>query len=137
MREPLITPAGLSRLSSELDHLKTAGRREIALRLQHAFATEADPSANGDYLFAREEQAMLEARIARLEERLGAARVVEADMANDVVDLGECVRLRNVDTGKRHRYELVGSLESDPRLGRSGFGGGLQSTLRDDTVMTN
>ncbi len=118
MREPLITPAGLLRLSGELDRLKTAGRREIALRLRHALATEADPSANADYQFAREEQAMLEARIARLEERLGAARVVEPDNADDVVDLGECVRLRNVDTGARHRYELVGSLESDPRSGR-------------------
>ena len=46
------------------------------------------------------------------------ARVVEPDNADDIVDLGECVRLRNVDTGTRHRYELVGSLESDPRQGR-------------------
>ena len=134
MREPLITPAGLPRLTGELDRLKTAGRREIALRLRHAIATEADPSANADYQFVREEQAMLEARIARLEERLGAARVVEPDNADDVVDLGECVRLRNVDTGARHRYELVGSLESDPRSGRISAESPLGRALLNKTV---
>lgn len=118
MKETLITPAGLLRLSGELDRLKTAGRHEIAERIRHAISTDADATANSDYLAAREEQALLEFRIARLEQRLTAAHVAEPDAANGVVDLGERVRIRDLDTGARHEYELVGSFEADPGAGR-------------------
>jgi transcription elongation factor GreA len=118
MNERLITAEGLVRLTEELDRLRTAGRREAAERLRHAVAAEADPSTNADYIAAREEQARLEARIARLEERLAAARVVGPDHANDTVDVGERVRLRDLDTGSRFTYELVGSFEADPASGR-------------------
>jgi len=118
MKETLITPAGFSRLNDELDRLKTTGRYEIVKRIRYAISTDADATANADYLDAREEQALLEVKIARLEQRLARARIAEPDAANDVVDLGERVRLRDLDTGARHVYELVGSLEADPGAGR-------------------
>jgi transcription elongation factor GreA len=118
MNERLFTAEGLARLTEELDRLRTTGRREVAERLRHAVAAEADPSTNADYNEAREEQARLEARIARLEDRLAAARVVGPDHANDTVDVGERVRLRDLDTGSRLTYELVGSFEADPACGR-------------------
>ncbi len=118
MTERLFTAEGLARLRDELDRLKTVGRREVADRLRHAVAAEADPSTNADYIEAREEQARLEARIARLEDRLAAAKVVEPDNGNDMVDVGERVRLRDLDTGSRLTYELVGSFEADPAAGR-------------------
>ena len=118
MNETAITLAGLARLCEELERLKTTGRQEIADRLRHAVSMEADVSANAAYLAAREEQARLEARIAQLEERLATTRVVEPDGANDVVDLGERVRLRDLDTGSKVEYELVGSYEADPGAGR-------------------
>jgi len=118
MNETLITPAGLLRLSDELDRLKSTGRDEIAERIRHAVSTDADPTANSDYLAAREEQAVHEWRIAQLERRLAAARVAEPDAGNGVVDLGERVLLRDLDTGAVHEYELVGSFEADPAAGR-------------------
>ncbi len=118
MNERLMTAEGLARLSEELDRLKTTGRHEIADRLRHAVATETDPSVDADYLAAREEQARLEAKIARLEQRFSSARVVEPDDANGAVDLGERVRLRDLDTGSNVVYELVGSFEADPAAGR-------------------
>ena len=118
MKETLITPAGLVRLHEELQRLKTSGRREITERIRHAVSTDADASANGDYLAAREEQALLELKIARLEQRLDATRVAEPDAENGVVDLGERVRLRDLDTGARYEYELVGALEANPAAGR-------------------
>jgi len=118
MNESLITPAGLARLSEELQRLKTTGREEIAERIRHAISTDADPTANADYLAAREEQALHESRIARLEQRLAAARVAEPDAENDVVDLGERVLLRDLDTHAVLEYELVGSFEADPTAGR-------------------
>jgi transcription elongation factor GreA len=118
MKERLITLDGLSRLCSELDELKTIGRQEVADRIRYAVSVEADPSMSADYLAAREEQARLEARIALLEERLAAARVAGPDGANDTVDLGERVRLRDLETGRRIEYELVGTFEADPTAGR-------------------
>jgi transcription elongation factor GreA len=118
MNETLITPTGLARLSDELDRLRTLGRQEITERIRRSIATDADATANADYQAAREEQGALEARIARLERRLESAHVVEPDASNNVLDLGERVRLRDLETGKRHEYVLVGSLEADPGAGR-------------------
>jgi transcription elongation factor GreA len=118
MNETMITPDGLARLTDELDRLRTTGRSKAAERLREAIGTDADPSANSDYLAAREEQALLESRIARLEQRLAAAHVAEPDAGNDIVDLGERVRLRDLDTGARLEYELVGSFEADPAASR-------------------
>lgn len=118
MHETLITPAGLARLTDELNRLRTLGRQEITERIRTAIGTDADASANADYQAAREEQGLLETRIAQLEQRLEAVRVVEPNASNNVLDLGERVRIRDLDTGTRHEYELVGSLEADPGAGR-------------------
>jgi transcription elongation factor GreA len=118
MKETLITPAGFARLQEELERLKTSGRHEITERIRNAISTDADATANSDYLAAREEQALLEFRIARLEQRLDATRVAEPNARSGVVELGKRVRLRDLDTGTRHEYELVGALEADPAAGR-------------------
>jgi transcription elongation factor GreA len=118
MRETLITADGLARLSEVLEQLRTSGRREMTERIRTAISTDADFTANADYQAAREEQALLEARIERLERQLDAARVAAPDAANGVVDLGERVRLRDLETGKRLEYELVGTFEADPASGR-------------------
>jgi transcription elongation factor GreA len=118
VKETLITPAGLTRLADELERLRTSGREAITERIRASVSTDADAANNPDYQAAREEQGLLEARIARLERRLAAAVVAQPDAANDVVDLGERVRLRDLDTGARFEYELVGSLEADPTDGR-------------------
>jgi transcription elongation factor GreA len=118
MHEALITRDGLARLSAELQRLQTGGRREIVERLRHASASEANGATSADYLGAREDQALLEQRIARLEERLRSAQVVEPLPGNGRIDLGERVRLRALDSGERLELELVGPFESDPFAGR-------------------
>ena len=118
MNETVITPEGLQRLSDELERLSTDGRRAITERLRHAAASEANPDENADYLGVREDQALLERRIAQLEERLASAQVVEPQVGNGRIDVGERVRLRNLDSGERLELELVGPLEADPTGGR-------------------
>ena len=139
MTETVITSAGLARLSDELERLRTDGRREITERIRSAVSTDADVNANTDYLAAREEQAQLEYRIARLEQRLAAARIAEPDAGNGLVDVGERVRVRDLDTGKRHVYELVGALEADPAAGRvsveSPFGRAIIGRRRGEEVV--
>jgi transcription elongation factor GreA len=118
VNQTLITPTGLTQLQNELEALRTSGRQAITDRIRAAISTDADASANADYQAAREEQMLLEARIARLEQWLAVALVAEPDAANDVVDLGERVGLRDLETGRHLEYELVGSFEADPTAGR-------------------
>lgn len=118
MNESVITREGLERLNQELDRLVTGGRREIAERLRDVATSEANPAENGDYHNVREEQAMLEHRIATLQERLRRARVVDPQLGNGRIDVGERVRLRELASGERLELELVGPLESDPAAGR-------------------
>jgi transcription elongation factor GreA len=118
MNETVITPEGLVRLSAELEHLTTVGRTEAAERLKHAARTEANQAENADYHAAREEQALLERRIALLEERLRSARVVAPHPENGRVDVGERVFLRDLDSGEGLELELVGPLEGDASAGR-------------------
>jgi transcription elongation factor GreA len=102
----------------ELEELTTTGRREIAERLRHATSAEANAEESVDYQDVREDQALLERRIALLEERIASAQVVDPDAANGVVDVGERVTVRDVETGEQLEYELVGSFEGDPASGR-------------------
>jgi len=114
----VITREGLARLEAELEQLKTAGRDEIAERLRAAISTDANAAENADLHQARDEQSLLERRIAILEDRIRTADPVDPDAFNGVVDVGERVRLRDLETGQRLSYDLVGSLESDVFAGR-------------------
>ena len=118
MAEIVITRDGLERLSAELENLTTEGRREIADRLRHAAAGEPNHAENAEYLDVREDQALLERRIALLEERLRSAQVAEPNPGNGRVDVGERVRVRELESGARLELELVGPFESDAGAGR-------------------
>jgi transcription elongation factor GreA len=113
MHEAVITERGLAELSEELDRLTTHGRDEIAARLEQAASREANRLENADYLGVLDDQARLERRIAVLEERLRSAQLVEPQPGNGRVDVGERVRVRDLDSGTRFDLELVGPLEAD------------------------
>ena len=118
MTQTLITPAGLARLREELERLTTIRRQEIAERIRHAVSSERNLVENGDYHDAREEQALLERRIIILQERIVDAEVVAPDAENGVLDVGERVRLRDLENDEEVQYELVGSFEANPFAGR-------------------
>ena len=118
MNEVVITREGLERLDAELERLTTEGRREIAERLRHAAASEANCAENAEYIGVREDQALLERRIALLAERLQSAEVIEPQPGNGRIDVGERVRVRDLESGQRLDLELVGPLESDAGVGR-------------------
>lgn len=114
MEETPITPVGLARLQAELERLTTVGRDEIGERLREALGAETNGADTPGYRDVCEDQALLELRIGLLERRIASARIVEPGDANGVIDLGERVRLRDVDSGERLRFELVGPFEADP-----------------------
>jgi transcription elongation factor GreA len=118
MVDTVITREGLARLTYELEQLRTHGRREIAERIRAAVTTNANVVESAEYHEARDDQATLERRIAVLEERLALARLADPDGTNGLVDVGERVGVRDVDSGRRVQYELVGALEADVSKGR-------------------
>ena len=114
MKEVILTPEGFKKLKEEIEYLSTVRRREIAERIRVA-REFGDIAENAEYDDAKNEQAMLEARIAKLEERLAAARVIEKkEIAKDVVSVGSKVKLRDVTAKQTVEYYIVGSAEANP-----------------------
>jgi transcription elongation factor GreA len=114
VRNVLLTPEGFTKLETELERLSTEGRGEIAERLRHALESGDDLSENGDYFDVREDQALLEQRIALLQDRLARARVIESPSVGDVVAIGGRVRLCELETDETVEYRIVGSAEANP-----------------------
>jgi transcription elongation factor GreA len=113
-KEVLLTPEGLEKLKAEIEDLSTNKRREVAERIKEA-REFGDISENSEYDDAKNEQAMLEARIAQLEEKLRAAQVIDAsDTSTDVVRVGVVVHVKDEKTGKSEPFTIVGSTEADP-----------------------
>jgi transcription elongation factor GreA len=114
LKEIILTKEGYQALKKEIEDLSTRRRREVAERIKTA-REFGDIAENAEYDAAKTEQAMLEARIAKLEERLAAARVIEKrDISKDVVSVGSTVRLRDVDAKQTVEYRIVGSAEANP-----------------------
>ena len=114
MKEIILTKEGYNALKKEIEFLSITRRREVAERIKIA-REFGDIAENAEYDAAKNEQAMLEARIAKLEERLAAARVIEKrDISKDVVSVGSTVRLRDVDAKQTVEYRIVGSAEANP-----------------------
>ena len=114
MKEVILTPEGYEKLKVEIDTLSTEKRREVADRIRVA-REFGDIAENAEYDDAKNEQAMLEHKIAQLEERLARARVIDtADVDTSVVSVGSVVRLRDVDAKETLEYHIVGSAEANP-----------------------
>jgi transcription elongation factor GreA len=112
-KETILTPEGLANLKAELEHMSTTRRREVAARIKEA-REFGDISENAEYDDAKNEQAMLESRIAQLEERLRSATVVDAsELSTDVVRVGSTVHVVDGD-GQKRTYTIVGSAEAKP-----------------------
>jgi transcription elongation factor GreA len=114
VKEVILTREGYDKLKQEIEHLSTEKRREVADRIRIA-REFGDITENSEYDDAKNEQALLEHRIATLEERLLSARVIEKkDIAKDVVSVGSKVKLRDIGANKTFEYRIVGSAEANP-----------------------
>jgi transcription elongation factor GreA len=112
-KDTILTPQGLEDLKTELEDLTTNRRREVAERIKEA-REYGDISENSEYDDAKNEQAMLESRIALLEERIRSAQVVDAKaLSTDQVQVGMTVTFTDVGTGKENAYTLVGAAEAN------------------------
>jgi transcription elongation factor GreA len=114
VKEVILTPEGYERLKNEIEELSTTKRREVAERIRIA-REFGDIAENAEYDDAKNEQMLLEHRIATLEERMRDARVIsKKDIAKDVVSIGSKVKLRDVSAKETVEYHIVGSAEANP-----------------------
>ena len=112
-RESLITQEGLEKLRTELTDLTTVKRREVAARIKEA-REFGDIMENSEYDDAKNEQALLERRIAQLEERLRRATVVdEKQLDTDTVGVGVAVHVKDQKSGDSKKFQIVGSAEAN------------------------
>ncbi len=111
----MVTAEGYKQLEEELDLLKGEKRKEIAEKIKVA-RSYGDLSENSEYDDAKNEQAILEARIATIEATLKVAVIIdENDISNETVHVGSVVRLDNVSAGREVTYKITGSNEANPR----------------------
>jgi transcription elongation factor GreA len=113
-RESLITQEGLEKLKEEVEYLSTVKRREVAARIKDA-REFGDIMENSEYDDAKNEQALLESRIAQLEERLRRATVIdESEIDTAVVGVGVLVHVKDQKSGESRKFQIVGSAEANP-----------------------
>lgn len=116
-KEIVMTSAGLRALEDELEQLKTVKRKEVAEKIKVARGY-GDLSENSEYDEAKNEQGLVEGRIALLEKMLKHARVVtEEELSTDRVSVGSHVLIRDED-GEEEEYDITSSAESDPMNGK-------------------
>ena len=111
-KEIYLTEKGLDEIKKELDFLKLEKRPEIILALKEARA-QGDLSENSEYDAARNEQALVESKIAELEKMVENAVVIK-EVDTDKVSIGTSVKIEYVDDGETESYMVVGSKEADP-----------------------
>jgi len=114
LKEVILTAEGYEKLKQEIELLQTEKRREVAERIRVA-REFGDIAENAEYDDAKNEQAMLEHKIAQLEERLLSARVItKKEISKDTVSVGSKVRIRDVAARQTFEYHIVGSAEANP-----------------------
>ncbi|MBE6793594.1 MAG: transcription elongation factor GreA [Ruminococcaceae bacterium] len=111
----LLTAEGLKQLEEELDLLKGEKRKEIAEKIKVA-RSYGDLSENSEYDDAKNEQAILEARIATIEATLKVAVIIdENEITDQTVHVGSLVKVENISMGRVAEYRIIGSNESNPK----------------------
>jgi transcription elongation factor GreA len=114
-----ITAAGIEELKAELAELEGPARQTMAARIKVA-REEGDLKENAEYHVAKEDQAHMETRIKRLQERLHNAVVVEVDAASasDSFAFGLSAEVLDESNGETNVWTLVGSTEANLAEGR-------------------
>ena len=119
--ELIMTEEGLTKLETELEELKTVRRKEVAVKIKEALAF-GDLSENSEYDEAKNEQALVEARIAQLENQLKHAKIIDAEqIKTDTVNIGTKVKILDLELNEEEEYEIVGPTEADPAQNRLSY----------------
>lgn len=112
-KEVVVTREGYRKLEEELDNLRTVVRKEVAEKIKVARGY-GDLSENAEYDAAKEEQGIVEAKIADLEATLKLARIIDdEDLSTDTVSIGMRVIVQEEGEDETETYDITGSTEAD------------------------
>ena len=124
-----LTESGFQKLKDELEHLRSVERPAISAQIAEA-RDKGDLSENAEYDAAKEAQGMLEMRIAKLEQQLANARILdESKIDTTKVQILSRVKLRNKSTGKDVEYTLVSESEANLKEGKLAIGTPIAKAL--------
>ncbi len=112
-----VSQARLDQLKEELNYLQTVREKEVAEQIKEA-RSFGDLSENSEYDEAKTEQGKLYSKIAEIQEIIDNAEIIEIISEGDAIGMGFRVSLLEIGETEPEEYEIVGSQESDPRLGR-------------------
>ena len=128
------TAEGLKKLRDELRQLKDIERPKASQAIAEA-RDKGDLSENAEYDAAKEAQGMLEMKIAKLDEQLAGARLIdESQMDNSKVLVLSIVKIKNQTTGKEMTYTLVADGEADLAAGKISVNSPIGKGLLGKTV---
>lgn len=120
-KQVILTQEGLEALEQELEYLKSVKRKEVAEKIKVALSF-GDLSENSEYDEAKNDQAIMEARIADIEVMLKNVVVIdESELSNENIHIGSKVEVRVTPEGKPpsvKEYKIVGSNEANPLQGK-------------------
>lgn len=137
-KEILLTQEGYDNLEKELEYLKTEKRAEIAERIRVALGF-GDLSENSEYDEAKNAQASNEMKIAELENKVRYARVIdESEIDTKTVQIGNTIKVLDMEYDEEVEYTIVGSTEVDLSLNRisneSPIGAALLGSKKGEVV---
>ncbi|MBE5821387.1 MAG: transcription elongation factor GreA [Clostridiales bacterium] len=137
-KEIILTEDGYKKLEEELDYLKGEKRQEIAERIKVALGF-GDISENSEYDEAKNEQALIEMKIAELENKIRNAKVIdESDISTRTVSVGTKVKLLDIEYDEEIEYSIVGitevDLENNKISNESPIAAGLIGRKKGETV---
>ncbi len=136
-KEVILSKEYLEKLEDELEYLKTKRRPEIAEKIKIA-RSFGDLSENADYDEAKNEQAEVESRIAKVEDMIRNAKTIEVNENSDEVGVGNTVTVYDEEFDETLDYKIVGTAESDPVKGfisnESPVGAALLGKKKDERV---
>lgn len=114
----VLTRNGEQKLKAELDELKSVRRREVAEKIKVALSF-GDLSENSEYDEAKNEQAIIESRIAEIEHTLAHAQIIDDDdISTEKVGIGTVVKILDMDMDEEMEFKMVGTNEADINNGK-------------------
>lgn len=117
-KQIILTEEGLKNLENELENLKTVKRKEVAEKIKVALSF-GDLSENSEYDEAKNEQAIIEARILEIQSMLKDVKIIdEHELDTEVVYVGSKVKVNDIEYNEVLDYKIVGPSEANPREGR-------------------
>lgn len=130
----VLTRKGEQKLKEELNELKSVRRREVAEKIKVALSF-GDLSENSEYDEAKNEQGIIESRIAEIEQTLAHAQIIDDDdISTERVGIGTTVKILDMEMDEEMEFKMVGTKEADISSGKMSDESPIGSAILDHEV---